>query len=310
VKGLSLIKQLALQLLVGIAACVVGVLSSATATTALHTARPSLSTQDKSQTFQDARIDFRGVRFTHQKSLASEVKAKVVEAEIATGESAAPGDTIYPQHLLFELAGTYPGDPKSFISSEIHVYPVREYKQAFAKDPKLAREVAATIARLQRILNSRSLAFKGELPLLPIPDGFLAFRAHNGFLRFKQGSGIVFLTQGQQDEMPVNNQNLSYEFQGLTSDGRYYVTAQFPVAAPFLAYDRDKANYGGTVKESSCFQCPDHARFMKEYRVYVRGIKNRLEKLPADKFQPGLKTFDELISSIEIDSNTDKLIQQ
>jgi hypothetical protein len=49
---------------------------------------------------------------------------------------------------------------------------------------------------------------------------------------------------------------------------------------------------------------------MKEYRVYVRGIKNRLEKLPADKFQPGLKTFDELISSIEIDSNTDKLIQQ
>jgi hypothetical protein len=250
------------------------------------------------------------VRFTYDKSVASQVTAKIVDAQVASKENSGPGDTIYPIHLVFELAGTYSAQPASFIPSEIHVYSVRGYKQAFAADPKSARDVSATIAKLQRILSSRNLAFKGEVPLLPLPDGYLAFRAHTAFLRFKQGSGIVFLTQGQQDEMPVNNQNLSYEFQGLTNDGRYYVTAEFPVAAPFLAYNRDQANYGGSVKESSCFQCPDHTRFMKEYRAYVRTISNTLEKLPSDKFQPRLKLFDDLLTSLEVDANSDKMIKQ
>ncbi len=266
--------------------------------------------QAKTQVFQEAKVDYRGVRFNYDKSLASEVTAKIVEAQVASAENSGPGDTIYPTHVAFELVGTYPPKPTSFIGSEIHVYPVREYKQAFAPDPKAAREVSATIVRLQRILSTRDLAFKGEVPLLPLPDGYLAFRAHTAFLRFKQGSGMVFLTQGQQDEMPVNNQSLSYEFQGLTNDGRYYVTAEFPVAAPFLAYDRDTANYGGSVKESSCYQCPDHARFMREYRAYVRTISNKLEKLPPDKFQPSLKLFDDLITSIEVDGNADRLMKQ
>ncbi len=266
--------------------------------------------QAKTQVFQEGNVDYRGVRFNHDKSLASEVTAKIVEAQVASAENSGPGDTIYPNHLAFELVGTYPAKPTSFIGSEIHVYPVPEYKQAFAPDPKAAREVSATIVRLQRILSTRNLAFKGEVPLLPLPDGYLAFRAHTAFLRFKQGSGMVFLTQGQQDEMPVNNQSLSYEFQGLTNDGRYYVTAEFPVAAPFLAYDRDRANYGGSVKESSCYECPDHARFMREYRAYVRTISNKLEKLPAEKFQPSLKLFDDLITSIEVDANADRLMKQ
>jgi len=255
-------------------------------------------------------VDYHGVRFHHDKSLASAVTAKIVEAQLASAENPAPADTIYPTHLAFELAGTYPAQPVSFIPSEIHVYPVREYKLAFARDPKAAREVSATIVKLQRILRSRNPRFTGEVPLLPLPDGYLAFRARTRFLQFNQGSGIVFLTQGQQDEMPINNQNLSYEFEGLTNDGRYYVTAEFPVAAPFLAYDRDKANYDVSIKESSCYECPEHARFMREYRAYARSIGLKLERLPAEKFQPNLKLFDELITSIEIDANADKLMKQ
>ena len=268
--------------------------------------------QSRSQTqvFLGGQVDYRGVRFNHDKSIASEVTSKIVEAQVASTENSGPGDTIYPTHVAFALAGTYSSQPASFIASEIHVYPVREYKQAFAKDPKAAREVSGTIARLRRILSIRNPRFKGDVPLLPLPDGYLAFRAHTKFLRFKQGSGIVFLTQSQQDEMPINNQNLSYEFEGLTNDGRYYVTAEFPVATPFLAFDRDKASYGGTVRESSCFECPEHTRFIREYRAYARSIGNKLERLQPDMFQPGLNRFDELLISIEIDANADSLIKQ
>jgi hypothetical protein len=266
--------------------------------------------QTKPQAFHEGKVDYGGVRFTHDKSLASGVTAKVVEAQVAEAGNPVPADAIYPTHLIFELAGTYPSQPASFIASEIHIYSVSEYKQAFAKDPKAAREVSATITRLRQILRSGNARFTGEVPLLPLPDGYLVFRAHTRFLRFKQGSGIVFLTQGQQDEMPINNQNLSYEFEGLTNDGRYYVTAEFPVAAPFLAYDREKASYDASVKESSCYECPEHARFMREYRAYARSIGLKLERLPAEQFKPSLKLFDELITSIEVDANADQLIKQ
>jgi hypothetical protein len=49
---------------------------------------------------------------------------------------------------------------------------------------------------------------------------------------------------------------------------------------------------------------------MRQYRAYVRTISNKLEKLPPDKFQPSLKLFDDLITSIEVDGNADRLMKQ
>ena len=259
-------------------------------------------TPQESISFHDGSVEYQGTSFKYDKSLASNVKAQTIEASLASAREAAPYDTIYPRHLAFELVGTYTAQPASFIKPDIRIYSIRDYERAFAADPKAAREVTATINRMRQILRTRSLPLKGDVPSLPIPDGYYAFRAHAAFLRFANGTGVVFLTQGQQDEMPVNNQNLSYEFQGITDDGRFYVTAEFPVAAPFLAYDRDKANYGGAVKEAACYQCADHHRFMREYRTYVSKVQKQLETLRAEEFQPSLKSFDELVKSIKVTS--------
>ena len=255
---------------------------------------------EKTISFTDGAVKYRGTSFNYDKAIATEVKAQTIEASPASAKEPAPYDTIYPQHIAFELVGTYTAQPQSFIKPDIRVYFVPDYQKAYAADPKAMREVVSTMNRMRQILRTRQLPAKGELPTIPIPDGYYAFRAHASFIRFANGVGVVFLTQGQQDEMPVNNQNLSYEFQGMTDDGRFYVTAEFPVAAPFLAYDRDKANYGATVKEAKCYQCADHQRFMREYRAYVNKIRAQLEQLPAERFQPGLVSFDELIKSIKI----------
>ena len=153
---------------------------------------------------------------------------------------------------------------------------------------------------MRQILRTRKLPAKGDLPSLPIPDGTYAFRAHTSFIRFANGVGVGYLTQGQQDEMPVNNQSISYEFQGMTDDGKFYVTAEFPVNTRLLAYDRDKANYGGTVKEAKCYDCPDHRRFVREYQAYAKRMEAQLQRLSPEKFQPSLMSFDELIKSIKI----------
>lgn len=105
--------------------------------------------------------------------------------------------------------------------------------------------------------------------------------------------------QGQQDDELVNNQKLAYEFRGLTDDGLYYVTAEFPVATPFLPDSSDAMSFEGYILPRS-FWANNRARLVKQYVAYIAGVKVRLEKLPPAKFQPSLKLFDELLSSLEV----------
>lgn len=251
------------------------------------------------QRFDDGVVAYNGVKFKVSKALAAAVQAETWPESLASSVEAAPADTIYPSHSVFNLL-QLTGAPKSFIKPEIRVYAVQDYKRVFAPDRKLANEVIATIERLRIVLRGRNPKFAGPIPLLPIPDGYLAFRSHVMFLRFGNGTGLVFVTQGQQDEMPVNNENLSYEFLGLTDDNRFLVTAEFPLAAPFLSYDRDSANYGGKVQECSCFEGPRYKRFQRQYRAYVIEIKTKLNQLSAEEFEPKLALYNQLLSSIEI----------
>ena len=262
----------------------------------------SLSRQDSEaiERFSKGLVQFNGVRLSFDPNVVSEVTARTVAESLASAENAAPPDTIYPRHSAFELLDISGAPSKSFIKADLHVYAADAYERAFSADSKTAKDVSQTISRLRTLLRSRNPSFRGEMPMVPLLSGYLAFRSHTRLLHFNGGSGFVFITQGQQDEMPINNQNLSYEFQGLTDDGRYLVSAQFPVAAPFLEYNRDNASYGGKVQPCDCFEGPRYQRFQREYRAYVQGVKRRIDQFPAQKFEPSLEVYDQVLKSIEI----------
>lgn len=242
-----------------------------------------------------------GVSFTYDSWLASEVKAVTVPASIpAPDEVAFPFDAAYPEHVAFGLVGTYPYEPASFIKPEIHVYPTADFRKTFAPFKGMNAEVERTLKRLRLLLRTRPRDFAGVPPFLPplTPDT-VALRARTHYVSFRGGSGLACVIQTQQDEMPVNNQNLSYKFQGLTDDGRFFVTAVFPVAAPFLANDRDVARFDG-FDYADCYNCPAERAFKRKYRAYADRLARRLELLPVTGFAPRLDFYDELLSSIEI----------
>ena len=54
------------------------------------------------------------------------------------------------------------------------------------------------------------------------------------YLKFENGSGVRYLTMYGQGFAPINNHDLFYSFQGLTADGRYWVSVIMPVNHPSL----------------------------------------------------------------------------
>lgn len=242
-----------------------------------------------------------GVSFIYDASLASEVKAETRPGEVMREEDDVKEPT--PEHVAFTFTSADQSRHASFVPAEIHVYNVADYRRAVAASKTMTKKLDETIGRLKSLLRRRPVRFKGEVPTLPPPDGFYAFRAHTKYLAFKNGRGIAFLTQGQQEEMPVNNQRLSYLFQGITNDGLYYVTAEFPASAPVLPDDDASARYEG-FGPPRCLVCPAADVFKIKYRAYAESVGRRLDRVPPERFRPDLRLFEELLRSLEVRRST------
>ncbi|HEX5708750.1 MAG TPA: hypothetical protein VFX96_15735, partial [Pyrinomonadaceae bacterium] len=96
----------------------------------------------------------------------------------------------------------------------------------------------------------------------------------------------------------ITNQALTYVFEGITDDGRYYVSATFPLVAPILPADfspEEAAKRGF----DPAFRLPDRAAERK-YADYFKRTARELEQLPPDKFQPDLARLNNLLSSLNI----------
>lgn len=236
-----------------------------------------------------------GVSLAYDSALAREVRGETVAASPLEG----PGDKadmVFPEHVAFKLVGVEGAPANSYKEPVVRVCPVAEYLRAFSASPRYARDAERTLNELRRLLRRRPAALKGNVPMLPFPDGTEAFHARVRYLRFRGGSGVAFLTQGTQDEELINARHTSYEFRGLTDDGRFYVSAEFPVGAPPIAASRDAAPHHGYTPGLAS----GDARARRRYHAYVEGVRRRLERLRPEQFGPDLRLYDGLLGSLEI----------
>ena len=158
----------------------------------------------------------------------------------------------------------------------IYIYP--------AADLVSASVDAANIAdNLQALLQTRQAGDK--LPFLPLITDVQVMHAQMQYLDFKSGKGVRFLTQYNNGMAAVNNHDLIYTFQGLTSDGKYYVAVVLPLTHPDLPAD---SLSGGSVGVG------------KDYLNYVANMLTKLNQQPASRFTPDLAKLDALIQSIEV----------
>lgn len=228
-------------------------------------------------------VSFQNVSFTIPQGLASgiagEVVAKVDQA------SDMPWWEIAPEHIHITLSG-YDNSLAKFSVADITIYPAQDYTNA-----------AQNIQKLQALLASPSAPLTKD----SVPDwntnAAPMVVAQMQRISFASGSGVRMLTQYGQAVGPISNDGTFYLFQGLTSDGKYYIVAILPTGAPFLAFDQNATppqpadgipfSYNDSVDPNA-------------YEAYFKAVADKINATDANTFEPSLNALDALVQSITV----------
>lgn len=218
-----------------------------------------------------------------------------VEIESVPQSVAQPGDvpTEAPAHSCFHLEDKRPlpaldKGPRYFYPaySTVCIIPLTDSSVTdYAKSYPYIHEAAT---KLRKLLAKRPAKFNAAKDINDVPfnNASPAIQSKVQYLSFKTGTGVLFLTQYSQDiaPSPVNNEELTCNFQGLTSDGKYYVAARFAITHPSLPKGIDYTNVPN--------------REMDKTRSYLKKDERLLNSFTEDSFRPSLTSLKSLIASI------------
>ena len=227
------------------------------------------------------------VSFAYSAALAEGVSAERVPS-VTLEQAGGMGYAVVPDHSAFVFVGSYAEGQSLYrqtinlsTTPQILIFEIQRFEA-------LSPLAAERIAELKALLRERPAEPLDEIPLLPAPNGQQMFRVKVAYLDFLGGAGVRFVTQYAQEARHVNNQEIFYTFQGVTSDGRYYVAASFPVMCEILPA-------GNANKQDGS----DAPQFRDETNQAT--MIPRLEVLPDDDYAPDLAVLDALIRSIKIE---------
>jgi hypothetical protein len=194
-----------------------------------------------------------------------------------------------PGHTELQLEGYLLQDKSR--QPVIYVYPAQAYAE-------LVPNAFESMHRLNNILDNPGMPISSEqLPAVPFLNEQQVFAANIQVISFQNGRGVRFLTEYAQYPASANNQDLFYHFQGLTSDGAYYVLAILPIIAPMLAETSD----GGAVLPPGGIP---YSYFAEESnfdaKTYYTAVTDLINSTSPESFTPNINQLDALIQSIQV----------
>jgi hypothetical protein len=207
-------------------------------------------------------------------SIAKSFQTEIVAA--VPSDVNAPYWEVLPEYTQVTLQG-YPIS-NHLMKPQIFIYPVNDLV-------KINEGADKNVISLNTLLQSHQEIT--DMPFLPLFNAAQVMHAQMQYLNFKNGQGLRFLTAFSQGIVPINNYELIYTCQGLTSDGKYYVAAVLPVNHPRLPAD-------GKVTGN---ETPE---FTSDYLTYVANVVKALDSQAANTLTPDLTQLDAMMSSLEI----------
>jgi hypothetical protein len=206
--------------------------------------------------------------------LTSGFRTEIVPA--VSADQNAPYWEVLPAHTRITLMD-YPVNGYN-IAPQIFVYPVNELMS-------VNQNANGIVASLQTLIQSPQEI--PIMPFMPVTGDIQMMHPHIQYLDFKNGQGLRYLTEYGNGIAPINNAGLIYTYQGITSDGKYYVAAVLPVNHPSLPAD-------ATVTGN------EPAEFRGDYSKYKAETAQSLNIQKPDTYTPDLTQLDAMMSSLEV----------
>lgn len=225
-------------------------------------------------------VSFNGFSFSFDSVLATNVNISQVEG---TGPGELDVDAPHTQFVL------YRGDEMMAEDFDPPIL-IRVYRTA---DFTGLETVEAQSQQLQTLLAARGdlaqytmVPESGgglELPYLPVANAGQVIRARAQYLDLPGLQGVRYLTVYRQDVSPFTAGDFVYTFQGLTTDGQYYVSAIFNVDTDLFP-----------VEIPTDF---DYDAFSADFITYLTESTAQLDQAGPASFSPSLVDVDAVIQS-------------
>lgn len=188
---------------------------------------------------------------------------------ITLTEANAPFELPYPQHARI-LFTAYTNGREDILADGIRIFRVEDVD---------ALE-AGILGELEAVLTGQS-DHRIDFPRLPgagsIIDAQIRLQA------FQNGDGYRYLILKSFDASSLSNTQLTFLYQGLTLDQKFFVSVVAQINAPFL---QEYVNQTLTTSE--------------EFENYFQTINQQVENADANLFEPSLNILDEMIASIVV----------
>lgn len=195
------------------------------------------------------------------------IESSVNTAYIGNYEPQAPFELPYPAHARI-LFTAYSGGMED---------PLADGLRIFHADEINALE-AGVIESLDAVLEEQ-IDHHTDFPKLAGAGNIID--AQITPLAFKNGTGYRYLLTKSFSADPLSNTTITYLYQGITSDEKYFLSVIIDVNAPFLA------EYLGQTLTTS-----------EDFETYYQNVNASVESAAGDQFTPSLIALDELISSV------------
>jgi hypothetical protein len=200
--------------------------------------------------------------------------ARTIQPEIEKAIPTEPQDEVIllngqPECIRLGFDGEKISSDNDFGAKHLLVFPLQKY--ASQKTRERQDSFNKQLDQLKTIIKTKA-EIKGEaIPIFPQSDAAEVFHNQMRFINFQNGSGVSFVSSYSNGDPPLKKNSQFYCFQGLSKDGRFYVSFFWPLVIESL---------------------PDNLAIDKGVRY--------LSKLPRSKFKPDLDKLDRALASLKI----------
>lgn len=139
-----------------------------------------------------------------------------------------------PEHLRFAFDNDKLSKVVHYRERQLLLYPINAYREVFRKTPWEQEKFDKKIRLLKLLIANNPKNFTDVIPVLPPVEAMQVFCSQIRYLDFAEGAGVRFVSSYAIEAGGTTNESIFYSFQGMTSDGRYYISVFYPITAKGL----------------------------------------------------------------------------